>query len=245
MPSRATSGVPLERARARMALPTVRSVLAVVARPGEEACYLGAVLDALHGQGSTVGVLACTCGQASAYNDSLEQLDPIGPFEFYAAGSALRTAHRIMVDYPDGELSRLPVERLAEHVIRAIREWDVDLLLTIAGRIADRTAAYAACRAGRECDVPVLGWTMPHGVARAVRQASGVAVTGDADRHIDFELRVRRKNQRYAMRAHHSQWGGDGAQLTRLAFQHDREWLRWLVPPSSPLAEPAPKQVRP
>lgn len=216
--------------RPRTVLPVARSVLAVVARPGDEACYLGAVLDAFRARGSTVSVLAFTRGDASPYNDSMERLGAVRPFEFDAAVSALRASHCLLADYPEAELRRLPVGRLAERVIRMIHEWDVDLLLTVDGRLTDRTAACAACHAGRELDVPVLGWTLPHGVARCVREATGLPVTGDADRRIDFELRVGRRLQRYAMRAHYSQLGGDPTQLARLAVQGDREWLRWLVP---------------
>lgn len=229
-PTTLGGGVPPPRGRDRAALPTARSVLAVVARPGDEAYYLGAVLDSCRAQGSSISVLAFTRGEASPYNDSHERLDSVRPFEFDAAASVLRAEHRRLVDYPDGQLSRLPVERLAEHVIRMIREYDIDLLLTVDGRVTDRTAAYAACHAGRQCEVPVLGWTLPHDVARAVRKASGVTMTGDSCRRIDLELRVRRKTQRYAMRAHDSQCRGDAAQLARLAIQGDREWLRWLVP---------------
>jgi N-acetylglucosamine malate deacetylase 2 len=224
--TRPSAGTP---GRHRTALPKATSVLAVVARPGDEACYLGAVIDAFHGGGSDVSVLAFSRGDASPYNDSMEQLGAIRPFEFDAAASALRAAHCVLADYPEAELRRLPIARLAERVIRSVREWRVDLLLTVDGRLGDRTAACVACQAGRELDVPVLAWTLPHEVASAVREATGLSVTGDVERRIDFELRVRRAAQRRAMRAHGSQSGGDGTQLARLELQGDREWLRWLV----------------
>lgn len=211
-------------------LPDAKCVLAVVARPGDEACYLGAVLDAFRRSGSQVSVLAISRGDASPYNDSMERLTAVRPFEFDAAASALRASHCMLADYPEAELRRLPVARLAERVIRMVREWNVDLLLTVDGRLGDRIAACVACHAGRELAVPVLGWTLPHDVARAVREATGLSVTGDADLRIDFELRVHRNAQQYAMRAHGSQARGDSTQFARLAVQGDREWLRWLVP---------------
>jgi LmbE family N-acetylglucosaminyl deacetylase len=213
-------------------LPEARSVLAVVARPGDEACYLGAVLDEFGAHGSTVSILALTCGDDSPYNASMEPLTAIRPFEFDAAASALRAKHCRLADYPEAELRQLPVARLAEIVTRMIHEWDVDLLLTVDGRLGDRTAARTSCHAGREHDIPVLAWTLPHDVARYVREATGLAVTGDALRRIDFELRVCRDAQRYAMRAHHSQHRGDCIHMARLEVQGDREWLRWLVPGS-------------
>ena len=211
-------------------LPEAKSVLAVVARPGDEACYLGAVLDAFRCAGSDVSVLAFSRGDASPYNESMERLGVVRPFEFDAAASALRAAHCVLADYPEAELRRLPVARLAERVIRVVREWCVDLLLTVDGRVDDRIAACVACQAGRELDVPVLAWTLPHEVARTVRQATGLPVAGDAGLRIDFELTVRRGAQECAMRAHYSQARGGGTHVARLALQGDREWLRWLVP---------------
>ncbi len=219
--------------RFRTTLPEARSVLAVVARPGDEACYLGAVLEAFRRGGSEVNVLAFSRGDASPYNDSMEHLGSIRPFELDAAASALRASHCLLADYPEAELRRLPIARLAERVIRMIGEWDADLLLTVDGRVGDRIAANVACHAGHAAEVPVLGWTLPHEVATAVREATGMSVTGDADVRIDFELAVRRTIQRYAMRAHCSQSRGDGTQLARLTVQGDREWLRWLVPAPS------------
>jgi LmbE family N-acetylglucosaminyl deacetylase len=215
--------------RVRRTLPEARSVLAVVARPGDEACYLGAVLDAFRAAGSQVSVLAFSRGDESPYNDSMERLGSIRPFELDAAASALRAAHCLLADYPEAELRRLPVAQLAERVIRMIREWAIDLLLTVDGRVGDRTAACIACHAGRESAIPVLGWTLPHETARTVREATGLSVTGDAGTRIDFELCVRRTTQRYAMSAHGSQYGGYGTHLARLDVQGDHEWLRWLV----------------
>jgi LmbE family N-acetylglucosaminyl deacetylase len=204
-------------------LPRAAGVLAVVARPG-------AVLDAFRCCGSQVSVLAFSRGDASPYNESMERLDSIRPFEFDAAASALRAAHCLLADYPEAELRRLPVARLAERVVRTVREWRIDLLLTVDGRLDDRIAACVACEAGRELSVPVLAWTLPHEVARSVRETTGLPVTGDVGRRIDIELSVDRDVQRYAMRAHCSQVGGEALHLARLAIQGDREWLRWLVP---------------
>lgn len=220
---------PARRKHVRTALPAADSVLAVVARPGDEACYLGAILEIFHRNGVEMGVLALTRGESSPYNDSLYRLDLIRPFELDAAASVLRVAHRMVVDYPETDLCRLPTEQLAEHVIRMIKEWRIDLIITVDGRFVNRAAAAAACRAAHERDVPALAWTLPHEVARQVERAGGLTVKGDAEQRIDFDVRVDRRLQRAAMRAHRSQRGGDPAHLTRLAVQGDHEWLRWLV----------------
>lgn len=225
-----TADIGMRPSGALARLPEAKSVLAVVARPGDEACYLGAVLDAFRCRGSQVSVLAISRGDATPYNDTMELLSSIRPFEFDAAASALRAEHCLLADFPEAELRRLPVARLAERVIRSIHEWCVDLLITVDGRLGDRIGACVACHAGRELAIPVLGWTLPHEVAKSVREATGLSVTGDADLRIDFELRVQRTAQRCAMRAHCSQSSGEGIHLARLAIQGDREWLRWLVP---------------
>ncbi len=217
------------RRHVRSALPAADSVLAVVARPGDEACYLGAILEIFQRNGVEMGVLALTRGEASPYNDSLYRLDLIRPFEFDAAASVLRVAHRMVVDYPETDLCRLPTERLAEHVSRMIQEWRVDLIITVDGRFVNRAAAAAACRAAHEGDIPALAWTLPHDVAREVERAGGLTVKGDAEQRIDFDVRVDRRLQRTAMGAHQSQCDGDAAHLARLDVQGDHEWLRWLV----------------
>jgi LmbE family N-acetylglucosaminyl deacetylase len=217
--------------RLATALPMARSVLSVVARPGDESWYLGAILDAFHAQGSRLSVLSFTRGERSGFNDSLHRLESIRLWEFEAAAFALGADHCTMADYPDKGLSRFPIEQLTEHVTREIRERKVDLLLTIDGRLTERIAPHAAVRAGRECGIPVLAWTLPHGVAQAVRRVAGLAVTGDPYHRIDLEVPVRRQRQWQATGEHHSQAAGDSVQRARLAVQGDREWLRWLVPP--------------
>ncbi|GAA0344172.1 PIG-L family deacetylase [Actinoallomurus spadix] len=213
-------------------LPPARRVLAVVARPGDETWYLGAVLETFRSHGAHIGVLCFTRGEKSPYNDSLCRLETIRPREFDAATAVLHAEYRTLIDYPDDGLNGYPIDELTEHVTRAITEWDADLLLTVDGRGTERTAARAAVHAGRERGIPVLAWTLPHDLARAARHAGGPAMSGDLYSRIDFEVRVDRRIQRQAARAHRSQNGGDRPQQARLALQGDYEWLRRLVPPA-------------
>jgi LmbE family N-acetylglucosaminyl deacetylase len=217
------------RRHVRTVLPQARSVLAVVARPSDEACYLGAILEIYQRNGAEMGVLALTRGEASPYNDSLQRLDLIRPFELDSAASVLRIAHRAVVDYPETDLCRLATESLAEHVVRMVREWHVDLILTVDGRFEQRAAAAAACHAAHERGIAALAWTLPHEVAREVGRAGGLTGNGDAEQRIDFEVRVDRHRQWVAMSAHRSQYAAEAAHRARLAVQGDREWLRWLV----------------
>ncbi|MCO5972355.1 PIG-L deacetylase family protein [Actinoallomurus soli] len=225
-------------------LPPARRVLAVVARPGDETWYLGAVLDAFRSRGARIGVLCFTHGERSPYNDSLCRLETIRPWEFEAATAVLRAEHRTLIDYPDDGLSGPPIEELTEHITRVITEWDADLLLTVDGRGTERTTARAAVHAGRERGVPVLAWTLPHDLARAVRHAGGPPMSGDLYSRIDFEVRVDRRVQLQAARAHRSQHDGDRPQRARLALQGDHEWLRRLLPPAPTAAIPAADPAR-
>jgi N-acetylglucosamine malate deacetylase 2 len=208
-------------------LPAARGVLAVVARPGDESGYLGAVLDAFRLAGAAVNVLALTSGGSSPDDDASCLLDLVRSLEFDLAASVLGVERRFVLDHGDEALLRLGVDELAGHVRRVVRECDADLLVTVDGRGTESAVPHAVTRAGRECDVPVLGWTLPCDVARSVRRASGLAVTGN--RSIDVEIRVRRSTQRRAMRVHRSLVREDRVQLARLAIQGDREWLRWLA----------------
>lgn len=209
-------------------LPAARGVLAVVARPGDESGYLGAVLDAFHLAGAAVNVLCLTNGGPSPDGDTAHLLGLIRSLEFDLAASALGARRRYLIDRPDTELPRLGVGELAGHVRRVVRECDADLLVTVDGRITESAVTHAVARAGRESGIPVLGWTLPCDVARSVRRAGGLAVTGDGS--VDVETRVRRSTQRRAMLAHRSRAREDRVQLARLAIQGDWEWLRWLVP---------------
>src|SRR4051812_45767867 len=85
----------------RAVLPAARGVLAVVARPGDESGYLGAVLDAFHGRGAAVSVLALTSGESSPDGDVAHLLHLVRSMEFDLAAAALGADRRFVVDRPD------------------------------------------------------------------------------------------------------------------------------------------------
>lgn len=134
----------------------------------------------------------------------------VRPFEFELASFVLRAAHRLLVDYPDGGLGSIPAAELVERITRMIRESSADLLLTLD---TDDPLVGAACAAGRATGIPVLAWTLSADAA-------------------DFSVRVSRKVQKRAMRAHRSQAGAEPEHFARFDVQGDKEWLRWLVPPT-------------
>jgi N-acetylglucosamine malate deacetylase 2 len=212
-------------------LPRAQSVLAVVGRPGDEAYCLGAVLDAFRAGGTKVSALVFTSGKAAPRGGSFGTAASARPFEFEVASFVLRVTHRLMIDYPDGGLDQVPVVERMRRVVEMIRQSSADLLLTADPGAVDPLAVEAACAAGRATGVPVLAWTLPADVAAEVRAAGGLGMPDDPVRDPDFELRIARKVQRRAMRAHRSQAEMEHAQSIRLDVQGDREWLHWLEPP--------------
>jgi LmbE family N-acetylglucosaminyl deacetylase len=220
-------------ARPRTGLPQARSVLAVVGRPGDEAYYLGAVLDAFRAGGTQVSALAFTGGTGgkAARREAISASAAAQPIEFEVASLVLRVTHRLMIDYPDGGLDQVSTEERVGQVLEMIQRCSADLLLTADAGAVDPLAVDAACDAGRAAGVPVLAWTLPAGVAAEVRAAGGLGVPDFPTDETDFEVRVVRKAQRRAMRAYRSRPWVENAQLVRLELQGDREWLHWLVLP--------------
>jgi LmbE family N-acetylglucosaminyl deacetylase len=211
-------------------LPQVHSVLAVVGRPGDEAYYLGAILDFFRAAGTMVSALVFTSGRAAPH-DGNPGSAAARPFEFEVASFVLRVTHRLMIDYPDDGLDQVPAVERARRVLEMLRRSAADLLLTADPGAIDPLVVEAVCAAGRSAGVPVLAWTLPADVAAEVRTAGGLGVPDHPVDDPDFELRITRKVQRRAMRAHRSQAEVEHAQIARLDVQGDREWLHWLVLP--------------
>jgi LmbE family N-acetylglucosaminyl deacetylase len=217
--------------RPRTKLPQAGSVLAVAARPGDESYYLGAVLDDFHARGTKVSALVFSLGEASPYNTPAGRLRAVRSFEFELAAFVLRVTHRLLVDYPDGGLDKVPEAERVHRVTEMIRKCNADLLLTLDDGPAEHLVCETVCAAGRATGIPVLGWTLPADVAGAVRETGGLMVPSRRPDEIDFAVHVSRTVQRRAMRAHHSQAAAEATEAIRLEQQGDREWLRWLVSP--------------
>ncbi len=205
-------------------LPPAASVLAVIARPGQESADLGAMLAAFHLSGARLSVLCLTRGEASELNSSPDRLEAIRPWELQVAAGLLRVSSVTVADYPDGRLGFVPATGLAEYIGRTVRYRAADLLLVVdpaAGPDPDTTAAaQAACLAARWAGVPVLARTRPGPGTR------WEVFLGDHAAAV-------RAWQRSAIRAHGSQQPAllapgpaPGDPLP------DHEVVRWLVSPA-------------
>lgn len=214
-------------------LPPAASVLAVIARPGQESADLGAVLSAYLLAGARLSLLCLTRGEASELNSAAERLEAIRPWELQMAAGLLGISSVAVADYPDGRLGSVPVPGLAEHIQRAIRRQRTDLLLVVdpASRAdPDTTAvAQAACVAARAAGLPVLARTGPGPGSR------WAVVLGDHAENV-------RAWQRSAVRAHASQQpaagcpppvaGGAEPVTGDAGTAPDHELVRWLVNPA-------------
>lgn len=214
------------------ALPRASRVLAVTARPGQEAADLGAILAAYHVRGAQLSVLCLTRGEASELNSTCERLEAVRPWELQVAAGLLGVSSVTVADYPDGRLGCVPVTTLTEHVLRSARHDGADLLLVIDPVTADSdTAAVAgaACLAAQQQGLPVLARTVP-GPGRRWRAGLGA------------DTEAVRARQALAADAHSSQRAappaGAGGPDAVPGSGEGWELVRWLVAPSSAPSEP-------
>jgi Uncharacterized proteins, LmbE homologs len=199
-------------------LPAARHVLAVVAHPGEESCYLGAVLSRLRREGARISVLSLTRGEAAPCDGPPVRPGVVRPFELQMAGFVLAMTHVTIADLPDGMLGTLPMRRVTELIRLEAAQIGADLLLTVdrgADGPDDGVTAEATRLAGRALGVNVLAWC-----------DGRRAPDGGAD--VDLDVTADRETQRSAIRAHQSQRGRYAARLARLATAGGHDHLRWL-----------------
>lgn len=214
-------------------LPPWRSVLAVVAHPDDESFALGAVLAAFADSGARVGVLCLTRGEASTLHGVPGDLAQLRADELAAAARVLGLDAVELLAYPDGRLTEVGLDELAEHVAAAARSLGVEGLVGfdltgVTGHPDHAHATAAAVRAAERLDLPVLGWTVPDTVARQLRAEHGAPFDGHAPADIDLVVPVDRSRQLQAVACHPSQAVPGSVMWRRIELLGDREHLRWL-----------------
>jgi len=201
-------------------LPAARSVVAVIARPGQETADLGALLYAFGRRGARVALLCLTRGEASPLNATCERLETVRPWELQVAAGLLGISSIRVSDYPDGALTLAPVPDLTARVRSVIREHAPDLLLVIdpavTGDADDARVAKAACLAAQPAGVPVAARTAP-------------GARGGWPLDLGADAVVGRAIQLSAMAAHASQSAALPRLRQRLDLQAGPERLRWLA----------------
>jgi N-acetylglucosamine malate deacetylase 2 len=201
-------------------VPRVTSVLAVIARPGQESADLGALLYAFRRSGARLAVLSLTRGEASPLNSTIERLETRRPWELQVAVGLLGVTALTVADYPDGGLAGRPVPELTELVGREIRRHGADLVIIIdpvTDDSDDAVVAGTARAAAAQAGVPtVVRMTLETGTGRVIT--------------LGPEASVARAVQRSAAAAHSSQAEALPDVERRLNMLGDREMLRWLAP---------------
>jgi N-acetylglucosamine malate deacetylase 2 len=227
---------PLTLPDADRALPSWRSVLAVVAHPDDESFGLGAVISAFIESGAGVSVLCFTHGEASTLHGVEGDLSAIRERELDDAARTLGMSSVRLLDYSDGALADVDLGRLSAHVVSMAQDVAADGILVfdsngITGHPDHVHATAAAVLAAHQLEIDVLAWSLPQGVATTLAGEFDAGFQGRAPEELGIELRVDRARQREAVTCHPSQAVPGSALWRRLALLGDHEYLRWLVGP--------------
>lgn len=210
-----------------------RCALAVVGHPDDESFGLGAVLSLLRQRGGRTGVVCFTHGEASTLGcEAAEDLGVVRADEFARAAAVLGVSRTWLLDYPDGDLSAMPLSVLSGHVLDAIDAMGADLLVLfdidgITGHPDHIRATEAARAAARTRGVQVLLWALPASVAVDLNTGLDTHFVGRPPSELDLDLVVDRAEQRRAIAEHRSQATGNRVLAWRLDLLGDHEWLRW------------------
>ncbi len=213
--------------------PATTSVLAVCAHPDDESFGLGAVLTRFADAGATVSMLCFTHGEASTLGRSDRPLGEVRRAELTAAAAVLGVGRVALLDYPDGGLAEVPLERLAADVAGAAGEVGADLLVVFdEGGITGHPDHVRATQAALEGapHTPVIAWSLPRDVADELNAEFSAGFVGRDAGGVDLRLDVDRAVQRRAIACHASQAHDNPVLARRLELLGDTESLVWLRP---------------
>jgi LmbE family N-acetylglucosaminyl deacetylase len=207
--------------------PRAASVLAVIARPGQESADLGGLLYAFRRAGASLSLLSLTRGEAAGQNSGSARLEAVRPWETQLAASILGIRGVAVANYRDGALPEYPTAELADRIGRAIRERSADLVLVVAPEAGDRVDA-AVARAAAEAAAAAGAATIAH---------TRRGITGAWTLDLGADTETARAIQKSAAAAHASQSDALPALIERLNLLGSSETLRWLQ-----LPQPIPAQ---
>lgn len=108
-------------------------LLCVTAHPDDEAASFGGSLLLYHDRGVETGVVCLTAGQAATHRGSARsdaELADIRRKEFAAACAILKVSHAVMLDYPDGQLHRQDLYRMACDLTLQVRRFRPQVMLS-------------------------------------------------------------------------------------------------------------------
>jgi LmbE family N-acetylglucosaminyl deacetylase len=108
-------------------------ILCVTAHPDDEAAALGGSLRLYHERGAEIYVVCLTAGQAGSHRGQARtdhELAAIRRKEFAASCQILGVDRGVVLDYADGQLHRVDLYKVVGELIRHIREFHPDIMLT-------------------------------------------------------------------------------------------------------------------
>ena len=108
-------------------------MMVVTAHPDDEASSFGGSLGLYQERGVETCVICLTPGQAATHRGgahSDQELVALRRKEFAAACEMLNVSRGIVLDYPDGQLHRLEMQRVVADLVLRIREFRPQVLLT-------------------------------------------------------------------------------------------------------------------
>lgn len=108
-------------------------ILCVTAHPDDEAAAFGGSLRVYHERGVEIYVICLTPGQAATHRGQAKndhELAAIRRKEFAASCEILGIDRGVVLDYADGQLHRVELHNVVEELVRHIREFRPDIMLT-------------------------------------------------------------------------------------------------------------------
>ena len=109
-------------------------MLAVTAHPDDEAASFGGSLLFYADRGVETSVISLTAGQAGSHRGKArtdQELAALRRKEFNSACEILRVARCAVLDYPDGQLHRVELQRVVADLVLRIREFRPHVMLTM------------------------------------------------------------------------------------------------------------------
>lgn len=108
-------------------------MMVVTAHPDDEASSFGGVLRLYRERGVETCVICLTPGQAATYRGGARNDQELGALrrsEFAAACEILKVSRGVVLDYPDGQLHRVDLQRVVSDLTLRMREFRPQVLVT-------------------------------------------------------------------------------------------------------------------
>jgi LmbE family N-acetylglucosaminyl deacetylase len=124
--------------------PSMPRMMVVTAHPDDEASSFGGSLRLYRERGVETCILCLTAGQAASHRGGARNDQELGIMrrkEFAAACKILEVSRGLVLDYPDGQLHRLDLQRVVSDLTLRMREFRPQVLLTFdpAGGVTGHT----------------------------------------------------------------------------------------------------------